>query len=66
MTDNEIITLEKRIDELNSKCTQVLTFLSFAIAAAALIWIEGRNNAMRRPLELWLRQFSLRSSESFP
>jgi hypothetical protein len=54
MTDNENTKVEKRIDELNNKCTQVLTFLSFAIAAAALIWIEGHNDAMRRPLELWV------------
>lgn len=54
MIDNDIAKLEKRIDELNSKCTQVLTFLSFAIAAAALILIEGHSDAMRRPLELWV------------
>lgn len=52
MADNGITKLEKRIDELNSKCTQVLTFLSFTIAAGALIWVEGHNDVMRRPLQL--------------
>lgn len=50
----ELDRLEKRIDELNRKCTQVLTFLSFAITAAALIWVQGHNDVMRRPLSRWV------------
>lgn len=43
--------LEKRIDELNKKCTQVLFFLSFALAAAGLLW---SHSGIYRPLEWWV------------
>jgi hypothetical protein len=35
--------LSKRIEELNNKCTQILMFLSFAIAAAVLLWTNAPN-----------------------
>jgi hypothetical protein len=49
----EIKKLGHRIEELNNKCTQVLTFLSFAIAAAALLWSAGQKDLVHRPLRLW-------------
>jgi hypothetical protein len=36
--DNNLKHLGKRIKDLNDKGTQVLLFLSFAIAAAVLLW----------------------------
>jgi hypothetical protein len=36
--DTKLEHLDKRIEELNNKCTQVLVFLSFGIAAAVLLW----------------------------
>jgi hypothetical protein len=38
MNDDRLKELSERIEELNRKSTQVLTFLSFAITAAVLIW----------------------------
>lgn len=34
--------LYKRIEELNRKCTQVLTFLSFVLAASVIAWSSKR------------------------
>jgi cytochrome bd-type quinol oxidase subunit 2 len=44
--------LRKRIEELNNKCTQVLLFLSFGIAAAVLLWSTDLLNALQQDLLL--------------
>jgi hypothetical protein len=49
----EIEKLGHRIEELNNKCTQVLTFLSFAIAAGALFWSAGQKHLVHWPLRFW-------------
>ena len=53
-SNGELRKLGKRITELNYKCTQVLMFLSFAIAATALLWTKDHNGLFVRPLRLWV------------
>jgi len=50
MSDDRLKELEQRIDELNRKCTQVLMFLSFAIAAGVLIWSNSALGGVRKAL----------------
>jgi|SRR5882762_1235389 len=63
MTDDEskIRKLIRRIDELNTKCTQVLTFLSFAIVAAVLLLTNkyfpkspNQKDLVERAAEFWV------------
>jgi hypothetical protein len=48
------VELSKRIDELNNKCTQVLLFLTFAIAAAVLLWSNKPSSLLPSQLDLVL------------
>jgi hypothetical protein len=44
-TDMTTAELGQRIEELNVKCTQILMFLSFATAAAVLLWSHRPSRA---------------------
>jgi hypothetical protein len=52
--------LGERIEELNNKCTQVLVFLSFGIAAAVLLWSnkssmnDTQQNLLRGAMSRWV------------
>ncbi len=50
MNDESINELRERIDELNGKSTRVLMFLSFAIAAAVLMWSNSSLEARQKEL----------------
>src|ERR1700735_4078936 len=58
--------LEQRVDELNTKCTQILMFLSFAIAAAVLLWSNKPSSLTFRQLDLVLAAMKWWGRAIFP
>lgn len=57
--DDKLKSLRGRINELNTKSTQILIFLSFALTAAAILWssnlaVHGGDGSLRMAMRHWV------------